>query len=133
MNLIKAIFYSPLSVVAIIVFITAIPSGLDIYSLIKTSLVIYIIGLASTVFLGMPTYLILNKLNIKNGIIYTLIGFVAPIFICWMPMFLGSKGYSFLFFVGIVSGFFGAFCAYTFWLFAVPSKLANSLKTKSDE
>ena len=122
MNLVTAVFYSPLSVVTIVVFLLTLTIGLDIKFILTTSFVIYFIGLASTILLGIPTHLILNKLDITNGIAYILVGLLAPIFLLWMGMLLGSKDYSFLFFVGIVSGLFGAFCAYVFWLYVVPSK-----------
>lgn len=81
------------------------------------TMAVYLIGLVSTIFIGTPTHIVLNKLNIKNGIAYILMGFIAPVFICWITMFYSSDNA--LFFVGIISGFFGAVCAYVFWLYAV--------------
>lgn len=81
MNLVRAVFYSPLSAVAIVVFLMALTVGLDVKLIIITSLVVYLIGLASTILLGIPTYLILNRLNITNGIIYIFIGLLAPVII----------------------------------------------------
>ena len=129
MNLVRAVFYSPLSAVAIVVFLMALTVGLDVKLIIITSLVVYLIGLASTISLGIPAYLILNKLNITNGIVYIFIGFLAPIIIGWMTLFFSSKDYSFLSLISIVSGFLGAFCAYTFWCCAVYQ--APSIKHQS--
>ncbi len=117
MSLVKSVFYSPLSVVAIVVFLMALTVSLDLYFLIKTSLIIYLIGLAGTTLLGVPAYLILKKLNITNGIVYSLIGFISPLLICWIPMYYSQQ--SVLFLIGVVSSCFGALCAYVFWLNAV--------------
>ncbi len=133
MNLVRAVFYSPLSAVAIVVFLMVLMVGLDVKLIIITSLVVYLIGLASTILLGIPTYLILNRLNITNGIIYIFIGLLAPIIVGWITLFFGSKDYSFLSLISIVSGFLAAFCAYTFWLCAVPQEVGDKLKTTINE
>ena len=119
MNLIKAVFYSPLLVVVIVVFLIGLTGGLDAKLIITISLTIYFIGLIFTIFVGVPTYLILNSLNIKNGFAYIAIGSISPVFLLWMAMFFGSKDYSFIFLIGAISSCFGAFCAYVFWLYAV--------------
>lgn len=125
MSIIKAVFYSPLAAVTIVLFFVAIISGSTIihnsaiYSLSMIALVVYLIGLLGTILLGIPTYLILNKLHIRQGITYVLIGFISPIFLLWLTMFYGSKQYDFLAVVGIVSGCCGALCSYVVWLYAV--------------
>ena len=133
MNLVRAVFYSPLSAVAIVVFLMALTVGLDVKLIIITSLVVYLIGFASTILLGIPTYLILNRLNNTNGIVYIFIGLLAPIIVGWMTLFFSSKDYSFLSLISIVSGFLAAFCTYTFWLCAVPQEVGDELRTTINE
>ncbi len=79
MSLIKAVFYSPLSAVAIVLFFTTIVFGPEIYALSMIALTVYLIALIGIMIIGIPTHLILNKLHIKNGIAYLLIGFLTPI------------------------------------------------------
>lgn len=50
-----------------------------------------------------------------------------------MTLFFGSKDYSSLSLISIVSGFLAAFCAYTFWLCAVPQEVGDKLKTTINE
>ena len=66
MTIIKAIFYSPLATVAIVLLFAVLIFGLQFYLLVIISLTTYLIGLTGIIIFGIFTYLTLNRLHVKT-------------------------------------------------------------------
>ena len=66
MTIIKAIFYSPLATVAIVLLFAVLIFGLQFYLLVIMSLTTYLIGLTGIIIFGIFTYLTLDRLHVKT-------------------------------------------------------------------
>ena len=121
MSLIKAVFYGPLAIARLLLILTMLLSGFNsvISPMLALGLIIFIISLVGNIVIGIPTHLVLNKLNVKNGFAYILTGFTSPTLILVLAEFFGNQSYQSAFATGLRFGCFGAFCADVFWLCAV--------------
>ena len=124
MNTVKAIFYSPLAIVAIVLLFSVLIVGLQFYLLMIISLTTYLIGLTGIIIFGIPTYFILNRLHVTNGIPYILVGFLAPIVITGIMSLSKSPSISGILVTSFIPAILGAICAYAFWCCAVYQALS---------
>lgn len=121
MSLIKAVFYGPFVIASFLLLIIMLLSGFNsvISPMLALGLIIFVMSLAGNITIGIPTHLVLKKLNVKNGFAYILTGFISPTLILGVVEFFGNQSYQSTLVTGLIFGCFGAFCAYVFWLCAV--------------
>ena len=117
MDIIKAVIYSSLA--PSIVIMTLLIFGLNIYSLLSVVLIVFSI---SFILIGIPTHLVLKKLNIRNGFAYIFIGFISPALLLFISTFPEVRSPQPLLSMSLILGCVGAFCAYVFWLCVMPSE-----------
>ena len=126
MKTIKAIFYSPLPIVVIVLLFAMLIFGLQFYLLVIISLTTYLVGLAGIIIFGIPTYLILNKLHVKSGFSYILVGFLTPIVITGIMSLATSPSIFGVLITSFIPAILGAVCAYAFWCCAVYNALSTN-------
>ncbi|MBH0085125.1 hypothetical protein I6E84_02695 [Psychrobacter sp. SCQQ22] len=120
MDIIKAVIYSSLA--PSIVIMTLLIFGLNIYSLLSVVLIVFSISFISSILIGIPTHLVLKKLNIRNGFAYIFIGFISPALLLFISTFPEVRSPQLLLSMSLILGCVGAFCAYVFWLCVMPSE-----------
>ena len=129
MSLIKAVFYGPFAIASFLLTLIMLLSGFNsvISPMLALGLIIFMISLAGNIIIGIPTHLVLKKLNVKNGFAYILIGFISPTLILGVVEFFGNQSYRSVLTTGLIFGCFGAFCAYVFWLCVVYESSADAI------
>lgn len=120
MDIIKAVIYSSLA--PSIVIMTLLIFGLNIYSLLSVVLIVFSISFISSILIGIPTHLVLKKLNIRNGFAYIFIGFISPALLLFISTFPEVRSPQPLLSMSLILGCVGAFYAYVFWLWVMPSE-----------
>ena len=68
MSLIKVVFYGPFAIASFLLTLIMLLSGFNsvISSMLALGLIIFVISLAGNIIIGIPTHLVLKKLNVKN-------------------------------------------------------------------
>lgn len=130
MDIIKAVIYSSLA--PSIVIMTLLIFGLNIYSLLSVVLIVFSISFISSILIGIPTHLVLKKLNIRNGFAYIFIGFISPALLLFISTFPEVRSPQPLLYMSLILGCFGAFCAYVFWLCVMPSESIDELRARTN-
>lgn len=124
MNLIKAIFFSSISVIPAYIFIVILSEGITELSVITEPflwfwvLIAYSIGLFVILVVGVPTHLILRAMKIESFFPYFLIAFLTPCIFTWWSEPFGEDGFYWVAWQGVLLGIFGVMCAYIFYSFA---------------
>lgn len=127
MHIIKAVFYSSLSIIPIYLVVILLSGDINNQLLAIALWVAYFLAVIGAIFIGVPTHLILSKLNIKSSVIYTFIGFIIPAALVWISHPFGADGFFWILWQGSLMGGFGALCAYVFWFHALRGQKVNRL------